>query len=141
MKGTIFFSLRGGSITNFPPLVDIGKTIFKNRGFYNVTFDEIKDTILLNGMDMTIQRMEIASSVFRMFIQGRYRVNGAADLSIQVPLSNLKKQDINHTPTNVGTNAKVGASIFLRVRGGGKEKVKITLDAGARQRLKKEGLM
>ncbi len=141
MIGNIVFSLRGGSITNFAPLADISKYIFKKRDFNNVTFDEIKDTVNLNGMDLTIQRMEIASSVFRMFIQGHYRVNGTADLSIQVPLSNLKKQSSDYVPENIGTDAKTGASIFLRVRGGGKEKVKVTLDASARNRLRKEKVL
>jgi hypothetical protein len=141
MRGTIFFSLKDGRITDFAPLADIGKSIFKNRDWKNVTFDEIKDTVTLTGLDLTIRRMEIASSIFRMFIQGRYKISGLADMTIQVPLSNLKKQDINYTPANIGTDAKAGASIFLRLRGGGKEKIKVSLDAGAKGRLKKEGLM
>jgi hypothetical protein len=141
MKGDIYFSLKEGHITNFAPLADIGKTIFKKRDFKNVTFDEIKDSVILTGMDLTIHRMEIASSIFRMFIQGRYKINGSADVTIQVPLSNLKKQDLNYTPANIGTDAKTGANIYLRLRGGGKEKIKISLDAGAKSRLKKEGLL
>ena len=141
MKGNIYFSLKGGRITSFAPLADIGKTIFKKRDFTNVTFDEIKDTVTLNGMNLTIRRMEIASSIFRMFIQGQYKINGKADLSIQVPLSNLKKQELNYVPANIGVDAKSGANIFLRVRGGGNEKLKITLDSGAKNRLKREALL
>ncbi len=141
MQGSIYFSLKGARITNFEPLADVNKYIFKNRDFKNVTFDEIKDSVTLNGMNLTIQRMEVASNVLRMFIQGTYRINGIADVTIQVPLNNFKKQDLNYTPTNMGVDAKTGASLFLRVKGGGKEKVKISLDAGARQRLKKDGLM
>lgn len=141
MQGNIFFSLRGGRIANFAPLADVGKALFKNRDFNNVTFDEIKDSVTLNGMDLTVHRMEIASSVFRMFIQGRYKINGPADLTIQVPLNNLNKQELNYTPSNIGVDAKTGASIFLRVRGGGKDKLKVSLDAGAKSRLRKEGLL
>lgn len=141
MKGDFVFSLMGGKISNFEPLANVGKYIFKNRDFNNVTFDEIKDTITLVGTDLTIQRMEIASNVLRMFIQGTYKVNGKADLTIQVPWNNFKKQDVNYTPENIGITAKTGSSLFLRVQGGGKEKIKIGLDAGAKNRLKKQGLM
>lgn len=141
MQGDIYFSLKGGRITNFEPLANVGKYIFKNRDFKNVTFDEIKDTVTLAGTLLTIRRMEIASNVLRMFIQGTYKVNGKADLTIQVPWNNFKKQDVNYTPENIGITAKTGASLFLRVQGGGKDKIKIGLDAGAKNRLKKEGLM
>ena len=70
-------------------------------------------------------------------MQGRFSFNGSCDLAIQVPLGNLKKQEINYEPENIGLDAKAGPCIFLHVTGDKNNKVKIALDPTARQRMKK----
>lgn len=137
MKGTIRFSLRNGSLVQFQPLVNVGKKIFKNRDFTHVAFAEIKDTVDLHDNTLFLHKMEISSSVLRLFMQGRFSFNGSCDLAIQVPLGNLKKQEINYEPENIGLDAKAGPCIFLHVTGDKNNKVKIALDPTARQRMKK----
>lgn len=60
--------------------------------------------------------MEIESTALSMFIEGDYDLGGRTDLSIQIPLNNLKKRDQDFPPENVGIDGKVGPSVFLRVR-------------------------
>ncbi len=80
--------------------------------------------------------MEISSSVLHLFVQGKFTFDGLCDLNLQVPLNNLRRQDLNFEPENIGVDAKAGPSIFLRVHGA-KDNIKITLDPAARQRMKK----
>jgi hypothetical protein len=62
---------------------------------------------------MDISRMEIQSTVLSIFLEGRYSLDNDTNLSVQVPLSNLKKRDKDFVPKNVGTDAKVGPSVYL----------------------------
>ncbi len=45
-------------------------------------------------------------------------MKGNTDMSIQVPLSNLKKRKADYKPENTGTDKKGGASIYIRGRPG-----------------------
>lgn len=137
IRGRIWFSLKNGALINFKPLQDIGKTVFKKRDFNNVTFAEIHDTVVIREGKMFIKRMEISSSVMRVFVQGRYAFKGIIDMAIQFPLNNLGKKSEDFYADNIGTDAKVGGNIILRVHGEN-NKTKISLDAGAIKRLDKE---
>lgn len=137
IRGRIWFSLKNGALVNFKPLQDIGKTLFKKRDFNNVTFAEIHDTVVIREGKMFIKRMEISSSVMRLFIQGRYAFKGIIDIAVQFPLNNIGKKNDDFFADNIGTDAKVGGNIILRVHGEN-NKTKISVDAGAIKRLDKE---
>ena len=72
--------------------------------------------------------MEIQSSVLTMFVEGIYSQKGNTDISIQVPLSNLKKRDSSYTPENIGVDKKGGKSIYLRGRPGPDGDIKFNID-------------
>ena len=114
-KGSIDFSLKKGALNNFEPLKKIQKSIFKKRDFENISFAELKNTLSINRGDITINRMEIQSSVFSFFVEGIFSPKGGnTDISVQVPLSNLKKRKEDYVPQNIGVDKKAGTSIFLR---------------------------
>jgi len=118
LASTIDFSLKNGSLINFEPIKKIQNFIFKNRNFENIQFAELKDRFEIANEEIKINRMEIQSTVFSLFVEGVYSMRGNTDLSIQLPLSNLKKRDANYKPENTGVNKKTGASLFLRGRPG-----------------------
>ena len=62
--------------------------------------------------------MEIESSVLSIFVEGIYGLKGNTDISIQVPLSNLKKRDSAYKPENIGVDKNTGSSLFIRARPG-----------------------
>jgi hypothetical protein len=72
--------------------------------------------------------MEIQSTVITMFVEGIYDVKKGTDLSIQVPLSNLKKRDEDFKPKNKGIDSKTGISLRLRAKTGDDGKAKISWD-------------
>ncbi len=72
--------------------------------------------------------MEVQSAVLTLYLEGRYSLLDSTDLSIQVPLSNLKARDQHIPPENIGTDKRVGASIFLRAHKGKEGTTVITYD-------------
>lgn len=128
VASTIDFSLKNGSLINFEPIKKIQDFIFKNRDFDNIKFADLTDRLEVSNEEIKINRMEIASSVLTLFVEGTYSMRGNTDLSIQVPLSNLKKRDTTFVPQNLGVDQKVGRSIFLRARPGSDGKIQIKPD-------------
>ncbi len=115
LSGNIDLNINKGNLKNFEPLENMSNFLFKNRDFSNVDFAEIKTSMDIRGPSVTIHRMEIQSSVIFLFVEGVYSMAGETDMSIQVPLKNMKKRKNDVKPENVGIDAKVGPSIFLRV--------------------------
>ena len=137
IKANADFSLKQGYLIDIEQLKNVGKYIFKKRDFAKVNFADIQGNVSIKEGQMDIKRMEVSANILRVFVQGKYAFNGLSDITIEFPFSNFKKQDLNYEPSNMGTDAKTGAAIFVRLRGAN-NKMKISLDAGARKRLAKE---
>ncbi len=128
MLGNLHFSLKRGSLINYKPLMDIQKIVFKNRNLDNIEFAELKDSLELKRNEIYIHRMEIESSALTAYIEGIYSFADNTNISIQVPLSNLKKRDDDYEVKNKGAKRKAGASVYLRAKSDGDGGVKIGLD-------------
>lgn len=115
LKGGIELRIKNGKITNFAPLVNMSTFIFKRRDFEEVGFAEISIRSSVLQSFLEIERMEIQSTVLSLFLEGRYSFTDSTNLSIQIPLSNLKRRHKNYKPENVGTDVKVGMSVYLHV--------------------------
>ncbi len=111
------FSLKNGALINFEPIKKL-QNFFKDRDFENIQFAELKDKLEIANQEIKINRMEIQSSVLSLFVEGVYSLKGNTDMSIQVPLRNLKKRKEGEKLKNEGTDKKGGASIYLRGRPG-----------------------
>ncbi|MEO6868749.1 MAG: AsmA-like C-terminal region-containing protein [Ginsengibacter sp.] len=128
IKSQIDFSLKNGSLINFAPIQKIQDFIFKRRNFSDIKFAELKNKLEVANENIKINRMEIASSVIRVYVEGVYSLKGNTDLSIQIPFNNFKKQDSNYVPTNKGLNKKAGRSLFLRGQPGPDGNIEFKVD-------------
>lgn len=128
ITGNANFSLKNGALLNFPPLLEVQKTAFKNRDFSNVQFAEISNKLVFENAGVTIKRMAINSSVLTLFLEGIYGLNNNTDISIQVPLKNLKKKENEAHPEFISGDAKGGMSVFLRAATDKDGKMKIKYD-------------
>ena len=128
VNGEVSFSLKNGALNNFEPIKKIQNFIFKKRDFDNITFAELKDNLTIKNGDIKLNKMEIQSSVISLFVEGLYSKKAGSDLSIQIPLNNLKKRDEDYNPVNIGTKSKIGKSIFLRGKTGSDGKINFKLD-------------
>ncbi len=128
MDGFVDFSIKKGALINYEPLKKIQKVAFKNRNFDEIYFAELKDRLDIKNKEIFINRMEIQSSVLTLFVEGIYSLRGNTDISIQIPLSNIKKRDENYKPENKGADEKAGASIFVRGQPGDDGNIEFKLD-------------
>jgi len=103
--------------------------VMKKRDLSEIRFGELTNQLDLDTTTLNIHRMEIQSTAFTLFIEGAYDFKTGPDLSVQVPLSNLKKdRNPDIPPYNKGNNGKAGLSLRLRVRKGDDGKLKISWD-------------
>ena len=115
MRGKIIVQVKDGALINFKPLDEITKFAFKNRGLDHIEFANLRDTMTINGQDIYLSRMHIESSAFTLFAEGIYSFTpGKTDMSVQIPLSNLKKRGEDYKFENISTDKKTGPSVFLR---------------------------
>ena len=128
ISSIIDFSLKDGALNNYEPIKKVQQFVFKNRNFENIRFAELKNRIEVKGGEMKINRMEIQSSVLTMYVEGLYSKKGGTDVSIQVPLNNLKKRSADFNPENLGAEKKGWGSIYIRGRPGPDGNVKFKLD-------------
>ncbi|MEI8073292.1 MAG: hypothetical protein WCH78_00980, partial [Bacteroidota bacterium] len=98
----------------------------KKRDMVNIKFAEIKDDLDFKKGEITINKMEINSSILTLFVEGIYSQK-KTDISIQVPVSNLKTKK-DYDPENVGTGKSGGMSVFLRAKSDEKGTVTIKYD-------------
>ncbi len=124
MKGSIDFSIKKGQLINFEPLVTITKTTLKNRDFSKVEFAELQNRFFVIGTAFHIPKMEILANVVVLFVEGVYDTKLGTDMSIQIPLSNLSREE-NEIDHKTG---KVGMNVRLRAKTGDDGKLNISWD-------------
>ncbi len=128
INGDADVSIKKGKLINFVPIENIDNFLLGKRDFHEIEFAEIKDHFSFKKGEVTINRMEINSSVLSLFIEGVYSPKGNTDVSIQVPLSNLKKRKKDYKPQNQGTDKGGGMSVFIRATTGSDGKIHIKYD-------------
>ncbi len=128
LRGDIRMNIRNGRLVDFAPLEKLSSFLFRKRDFSDVRFAEIKTRFGLKATEIDVARMEIESTVLQLFLEGRYSLANDTDLSIQIPLSNLRKRDKNFKPQNVGVDKKMGPSVYLRAREDETGEMHITYD-------------
>ncbi|MEN9600204.1 MAG: hypothetical protein RL596_2525 [Bacteroidota bacterium] len=128
LTGDLRFSLKNGSLKKIKALEEIGDKYLKKRNLSDLRFAEISNKLTISQGVVSVPRMQIEATAFRLFIEGQYGIAGATDLRIQVPLSNLTAQDAGYVPKKTKQNAKGGMSIYLRAKSDENEKIGISLD-------------
>jgi hypothetical protein len=127
-RGSVDFSILGGQLLNFEPMEKIHETILKKRDLSEIHFAELKSQLDLDTGTFRIHRMEILSTAFTLFAEGTYDMRTGADMSLVVPLSNLKERNSGIPPTGKGNDSKAGLSLRLRAKTGEDGKLKISWD-------------
>lgn len=129
LKATVSFSIKEGQLLDFDPIEKIQVAVLKKRDLSEIRFAELKNQLDLDTTTLIIHRMEIRSTAFSFFVEGTYDWKAGADLSLQVPLSNLKKEkNPGIPPVNKGTDSKTGVSLRLRAKTGEDGKLKVSWD-------------
>jgi uncharacterized protein involved in outer membrane biogenesis len=125
--GTLAFELRNGALNHFAPLEDIGDLVFPGRNMSNITFENLKNTLTLQGNKIIIPPMQINSSVLYMDVSGVYAMAKGTDMYITVPLRNPKKDEDIVDKEEKKSRRKRGIVLHLHAKDGKDGKVKIGL--------------
>jgi hypothetical protein len=128
LAGTIDFTLTDGELIGYEPVEKVGDFVFKNRDFSDIRFASLQNKLDLNGPILTVNRMVIRSTVLTLAMEGTYDFGKGTDMSLTVPLSNLKDQKDNVSTYHKGPHDKLGISVHLRAKTGEDKKLKITWD-------------
>jgi hypothetical protein len=129
LRGSVDFTIEGGQLVNFEPMEKIKSNVLKKRDMSEIKFADLKNHFDLDSTTFTFQRMEIRSTAFTLYTEGLYDLKTGPDMSLQVPLSNLSKnQNQDIPPDSRGNDSKAGVSVRLRARRGSDGKLKITWD-------------
>lgn len=136
MQGNTNFSIHNGALINYQPIMQIKDYILQDRDLSNIEFGELKNNLAIKNDIVHINRMEIASSAIRLFVEGDYGITGNTDISIQVPFSNFLRNS-TASAQNHGANTQAGPSIFLRAKTNALGKVKLGIDFKAGKKNKK----
>ncbi|MDB5014721.1 MAG: hypothetical protein JWQ25_2923, partial [Daejeonella sp.] len=127
IKGIVDFNLRNGALINFEPIQNVGAFAFPNRNFKKITFENLKNTLTINGNSVTIPPMQISSSVINVFLEGVYGFTTGTNIALQVPLRNPKKDSMIVDKVEKDRRAKKGIVINLHTVEGPDGKVKFKL--------------
>ncbi|WP_247235392.1 AsmA-like C-terminal region-containing protein [Telluribacter sp. SYSU D00476] len=137
MSGKLDIALIGAEVKQFEPFIKIKNLLFKSRDFDHVKFAPIRKQFVLKGQEIEIPEMEIESNVLTLFVNGIYSFGKKTDLSIQLPLQNLKKRGADYQLAEHSMEYMKGMNIFLRAVDEGGE-VNIKYDPFKRLRKGKE---
>ena len=91
MSGLLNFELLNGQLNRFGPLLRIQKLLFKRRNFQQIRFDTLKNQFTLQGQEISMGQMKVASTVLTFYVGGTYSFRDKTDLLVQIPLTNLKR--------------------------------------------------
>jgi hypothetical protein len=118
LKSDVRLRLRDGHLVNFEPLQNMSNLVFRNRDFNDISFSEITENFHFEGFKMTIEELEVASSVLNFFVvDGLYNFKGVSNINLLVPWSNLKKRSKNFIPKSSGESAGNTKGLKLNYRG------------------------
>lgn len=92
MNGFVNVNLEKVQILNFKPMLDIRKLVFKNRAWDNVELAPLRTKFVLKGENVIVDRMKVQANVLYFFLDGVYSFGNKTDLSIQIPMNNLKRK-------------------------------------------------
>ena len=127
LYGTIGFELRQGALVHVSQLEDIGNIAFRKRDMGNITFENVKNNLTIQGDKVQVPPMQINSSVLYMDVSGVYGMTSGTDMYIDVPLRNPKKdEDIDDKELKKKRRTK-GIVLHLHATDDGNGKVKIKL--------------
>ncbi len=91
ISGDVSFLVKKGTLTNFDPILKIGKTALPNRDVKNITFSDLEGNATVNGSLINLKELKISSNVLNLDAKGTYSLsNTGTNIAVRIPLRNPK---------------------------------------------------
>lgn len=128
LNGNLTFNLRNGALINFEPIVSVGKFAFPFRNLNAITFDNLNGKFDVRGQKITINPMQINSSLLNMDVAGIYSLGTGTNIAVDVPLRNPKKDADITNKEELKARRMKGIVLHLLATDGEDGKIKIKLN-------------
>jgi uncharacterized protein involved in outer membrane biogenesis len=128
MNGNLTFNIKNGALVNFEPIVSVGKFAFPFRNLNNITFSNLNGKLDVRGQKITINPMQINTSLLNMDVAGIYSMTTGTNIAIDVPLRNPKKDADLTDKQEIKARRMKGIVLHLLAADGEDGKIKIKLN-------------
>jgi hypothetical protein len=97
-RGNFKYEIKKGTLTNFQPIIKIGKYAFPNRDVKHIVFNDLSGSMSINGSLVDIDYFKVSSNVLNFDVGGVYSFKKGTKLGLTIPLRNpeddLKIKDL-----------------------------------------------
>lgn len=91
ISGDVDFLVKNGTLSNFAPIMKIGKIAFPNRDVKNITFSDLEGNATVKGSLIDVKELKVSSNVMNIDTKGTYSLsNSGTNLAVKIPLRNPK---------------------------------------------------
>ena len=91
IAGDVAFNIKNGSLSNFAPIIKIGKIAFPNRDVQHITFSDLASNATIKGNLINVKELKVTSNVLNIDAKGAYSLsNIGTNLAVKIPLRNPK---------------------------------------------------
>ncbi|NDP28185.1 MAG: AsmA family protein [Flavobacterium sp.] len=91
ISGNVVFRIKEGALSNFEPIIKIGKIAFPNRDVKNIAFSDLAGSATINGSLIRVKDLKVTSNVLNIDVNGLYSLsNSGTNLAVKIPLRNPK---------------------------------------------------
>jgi len=87
-KGNLHYEIKKGSLTDFKPIMKVGKYAFPNRDVKNIVFNDLSGQLSINGSLVDIDYFKVSSNVLNFDVEGIYSFKKGTKLGLVIPLRN-----------------------------------------------------
>lgn len=128
LNGNIVFDLKKGALVKFDPIKSVGKFAFPFRDLDNITFSNLNGKFDVRGEKITINPMQINSSILNMDVAGVYSMGTGTNIAVDVPLRNPKNDADITDKAEIQKRRMKGIVLHLLATDGENGKIKIKLN-------------
>jgi uncharacterized protein involved in outer membrane biogenesis len=91
ISGKIAFQIKDGALTDFEPMIKIGKIAFPNRDVKHIAFSNLSGNATINGDLIQVEKLKVSSNVMNIDVNGVYSLaKKGTNLGVKIPLRNPK---------------------------------------------------
>ncbi|HKO77461.1 MAG TPA: AsmA family protein [Flavobacterium sp.] len=87
-KGNLQYDIKNGSLTDFKPIMKIGKFAFPNRDVKHIVFNDLSGQLNMSGSLVNVDYFKVSSNVLNFDVEGIYSFKKGTKLGLTIPLRN-----------------------------------------------------
>ncbi|PVX46191.1 AsmA-like protein [Flavobacterium sp. 103] len=87
-KGNLQYDIKNGSLTDFKPIIKIGKFAFPNRDVKHIVFNDLSGRLNMSGSFVNVDYFKVSSNVLNFDVEGIYSFKKGTNLGLTIPLRN-----------------------------------------------------